>query len=366
MTQTIAHLQQQLQHMQTVQQEVEALQDECRTAELHIKELEKQNADLQSSQSKLSSVSREQHSWKEQYDALYEKHQALVEEMNATSQERDAQHSQELDDLRQRLKSQLELIQSIREEKEEAATQFTEQMATKNQTLESLQRKVQQLSEQLKQRPQERAMVQPPTMAIDEEQEVKDIPTSSSENPSSSSSHAASEQERNGFFFYDQVKGLQGEELQQLQKRVLELQEEAEEARTHADLYEKQTHVLKEEIRNQERAKTRENANLEYLKNIIVKYMETDDLEVSAASSLLFPSLPSLLTPLSLVGSSPCDFNHFAIQSGRDETCAGRQEVECIQHRLMETLEINSLIGIHHRPQRGAILHWLRNPVLLV
>ena len=41
-----------------------------------------------------------------------------------------------------------------------------------------------------------------------------------------------------------------------------------------------QEKVLKNEIREMERAQNREGANLLYLKNIIVKYMETQDHEV--------------------------------------------------------------------------------------
>lgn len=46
---------------------------------------------------------------------------------------------------------------------------------------------------------------------------------------------------------------------------------------------------LKEDIRELERSQNRENANMDYLKNIIVKYMETHDDEVNLPhSSFLF------------------------------------------------------------------------------
>ena len=49
--------------------------------------------------------------------------------------------------------------------------------------------------------------------------------------------------------------------------------------------------LLKEEIRNQDRAERRQNLSVDYLKNIVLKYLETTDRE---------PLLPVLTTVLQL------------------------------------------------------------------
>ena len=72
---------------------------------------------------------------------------------------------------------------------------------------------------------------------------------------------------------------MKDEELNKYRNRLVELQEAAEEAQSHSQLHLRQIQLLQEEIRKLERGKTRETENLEYLKNIVLKYMETNDTD---------------------------------------------------------------------------------------
>ncbi|KAL5099653.1 hypothetical protein RYX36_003980 [Vicia faba] len=70
------------------------------------------------------------------------------------------------------------------------------------------------------------------------------------------------------------------EELAQSQRHILALQEEIEELEHENRLHSQQEAVLKSELRNMERAKKREGVDMTYLKNIILKLLETGEVEV--------------------------------------------------------------------------------------
>jgi hypothetical protein len=60
-------------------------------------------------------------------------------------------------------------------------------------------------------------------------------------------------------------------------QRVTELENELAEAKKLLELFQMQEKVLKEEIRNSERSKKREGLDIDYLKQVVVKYLETED-----------------------------------------------------------------------------------------
>lgn len=70
------------------------------------------------------------------------------------------------------------------------------------------------------------------------------------------------------------------EELAQSQRHILALQEEIEELERENRLHNQQEAMLKAEFRNMERAKKREGVDMTYLKNIILKLLETGEVEV--------------------------------------------------------------------------------------
>ncbi|AES95278.1 putative GRIP domain-containing protein [Medicago truncatula] len=70
------------------------------------------------------------------------------------------------------------------------------------------------------------------------------------------------------------------EELAQSQRHILALQEEIEELEHENRLHSQQEAMLKSELRNMERAKKREGVDMTYLKNIILKLLETGEVEV--------------------------------------------------------------------------------------
>lgn len=69
------------------------------------------------------------------------------------------------------------------------------------------------------------------------------------------------------------------DELAQSQRHILALQEEIEELERENRLHSQQETMLKEELRNAERSKRREGVDLTYLKNVIVKLLETGEVE---------------------------------------------------------------------------------------
>ncbi|KAG8660081.1 protein GRIP isoform X1 [Manihot esculenta] len=70
------------------------------------------------------------------------------------------------------------------------------------------------------------------------------------------------------------------EELAQSQRHILALQEEIEELQRENRLHGQQEAMLKAELRNLERSQKREGVDLTYLKNVILKLLETGEVEV--------------------------------------------------------------------------------------
>ncbi|KAE8674024.1 Protein GRIP [Hibiscus syriacus] len=69
------------------------------------------------------------------------------------------------------------------------------------------------------------------------------------------------------------------EELAQSQRHIFALQEEIEELERENRLHSQQEAMLKEELRNMERSKRREGVDMTYLKNVILKLLETGEVE---------------------------------------------------------------------------------------
>ncbi|GMN28752.1 hypothetical protein TIFTF001_002173 [Ficus carica] len=69
------------------------------------------------------------------------------------------------------------------------------------------------------------------------------------------------------------------EELAQSQRHILALQEEIEELERENRLHSQQEAMLKEELRNMDRTQKREGVDLTYLKNVILKLLETGEVE---------------------------------------------------------------------------------------
>ncbi|CAA7410471.1 unnamed protein product [Spirodela intermedia] len=69
------------------------------------------------------------------------------------------------------------------------------------------------------------------------------------------------------------------EELAQSQRHILALQEEIEELERENRLHSQQEAMLKEELRNMERKHKRDGVDMTYLKNVILKLLETGEVE---------------------------------------------------------------------------------------
>ncbi|XXG87434.1 hypothetical protein AAC387_Pa11g2120 [Persea americana] len=79
------------------------------------------------------------------------------------------------------------------------------------------------------------------------------------------------------------------EELSQSQRHILALQDEIEELERENRLHHQQETMLKSELRNMERMKKREGVDMTYLKNVILKLLETGEVEA------LLPVIGTLL-----------------------------------------------------------------------
>lgn len=75
------------------------------------------------------------------------------------------------------------------------------------------------------------------------------------------------------------VQARRDEEVAELRGRVAALEDDNAELVKTVELHEIQERELKAQIRELDRSKSRETVNIEYLKNIVVKYVETDDFE---------------------------------------------------------------------------------------
>jgi len=76
---------------------------------------------------------------------------------------------------------------------------------------------------------------------------------------------------------FAQVQALRDEEINNLNKRIQDLQNLLSDAERMEKLHHLQEQHLKNEIRDLQRTLKRENANPEYLKNIMVKFIEFED-----------------------------------------------------------------------------------------
>lgn len=70
------------------------------------------------------------------------------------------------------------------------------------------------------------------------------------------------------------------EELTHAQRQILALQEEIEDLERENRLHNQQVSMLKEELRNMDRAQKREGVDMTYLKNVVLKLLETGEVEV--------------------------------------------------------------------------------------
>jgi len=90
--------------------------------------------------------------------------------------------------------------------------------------------------------------------------------------------------------YYAPLQALREEELAKSQSKIKEMASALNEAEKMEKLHNMQEQVLKQEIRDLQRAQKRESTNPEYLKNVIVKYLEFDDQQEK-----LLPVISTLL-----------------------------------------------------------------------
>ncbi|KAL0380614.1 UNVERIFIED_CONTAM: protein GRIP [Sesamum angustifolium] len=106
--------------------------------------------------------------------------------------------------------------------------------------------------------------------------EYRDDITALQKQEAPSSSASAAEQQ---ILILARQQAQREEELAQTQRHILALQEEIEELEHENRLHRQQEAKLKEELRNMERTQKREGVDLTYLKNVILKLLETGEVE---------------------------------------------------------------------------------------
>ena len=88
-----------------------------------------------------------------------------------------------------------------------------------------------------------------------------------------------------GLFYFTQQVAHYDAELYTCRMQILDLESQVRDFEKKEEQLLVQMQALKEEIRSLERGKSRESANLEYLKNICLKYMLTDSTSVKSQMS---------------------------------------------------------------------------------
>ncbi|PIN07834.1 E3 ubiquitin ligase involved in syntaxin degradation [Handroanthus impetiginosus] len=106
--------------------------------------------------------------------------------------------------------------------------------------------------------------------------EYPDEQTALQKQEASNSSSSAAEQQ---ILILARQQAQREEELAQTQRHILALQEEIEELEYENRLHSQQEAMLKEELRNMERMQKREGVDLTYLKNVILKLLQTGEVE---------------------------------------------------------------------------------------
>ena len=120
---------------------------------------------------------------------------------------------------------------------------------------------------------------------------------------------------------YAKLQANKDEEFQKTKSKVGELSMLLHESESMNQLHLLQINALKEDIRELERSQKREGANLEYLKNIVVKYMMTGDHDVRSLLHLF-----SVNTFNITLETLPCHINHPPVQQRRKERNTQRKE----------------------------------------
>lgn len=88
-------------------------------------------------------------------------------------------------------------------------------------------------------------------------------------------------------------------------QRIKELEAELTDSKRLLELAQMQERVLKEEIRNSERSRKREGVDIDYLKQVVVKYLETEDIALINVMATLLEFSPEELATVKLKKRKP-------------------------------------------------------------
>ena len=166
--------------------------------------------------------------------------------------------------------------QTLHEEKLASLQSLQDSLSDSQNTINSLNNQIQQLHLQ-----RDTAIS---SVASQQSREFVDTPTPVKEVPVSKETPTETDgpvTDKN-FLHFKQVEALHESEKKRFQQKIEELQKLLSDSENLNREHLLQVEGLREEIRDIERSQHRGSANMDYLKNVIVKYMETDDLDVSS------------------------------------------------------------------------------------
>lgn len=230
--------------------------------------LQEEKSALQSKLSSLREQLREDRSWKEDYEKLQKEKEELadaaMQELAKTQEEHTAAYQQ----LSEEFKQHRERMQQQLADKDASIAQAQSHIADLKNAVAAL-KQSQARAVQHQQQDHQHQQYQ--------QHQQKNLPISASAPIHQPVVSADDAKRKAGLVHYSHLQSVRDDDLAQARRSITELQQQLAESENMSKLHLLQTQALKEDIRELERAQKREGANLEYLKNVVVKYMEGGD-----------------------------------------------------------------------------------------
>lgn len=224
--------------------------------------------------------------WEERLAEREAEHRRLVEESRHNVLQARRENADKLKELEQRLQTEQESTQAALKEREEREAQLVKEIKILEQRIRLLNGMTgakptyASLSSSSSSVAPHSASPSPSVSRSTSSVSLADLDMSAAAAAAAAAAPNKPREDERGLtnnVLYNQMKAAHREELHRLKLELEDLRSALADAERTTKLHLMQEQVLKEEIREFERAQKREGSNIGYLKNIIVKYMETGE-----------------------------------------------------------------------------------------
>jgi hypothetical protein len=283
-----AHLQAQLKALNDENAQLKEAQGSYSALLEEIEELQTKNEALEAKLKDSKNIRDKQ--WEDKLEQLGQEKHALVEEHTRTLEKMERENAERLAMLRNQLQSYRELAQFNMEEKDKELSRANERIKALEKDIDTYKETLAKMTQQLQRSNTSKALQEIPTSTnpVVETTSNSEKPQQQQQQQQQQTFLAATPKQDLLLLSHVQA-ATREEEVNRYRQRIQQLLDDLREAEEMAKLHRMQETVLKEQIRELERGKLREGANLEYLKNIILKLLETNEQES------LLPVLSTLL-----------------------------------------------------------------------